>query len=335
MKLKSANLTSQILVTALAALILLVMVEVAQAQQYDGQNQIARVQNNYTNTSNGTNPSTQVIQTRMNQKTWGQHLMNNTTLGYYQQFLGPTASGSPKETYNPFVEGRAPLQSFHAFNLRHQLNPDWAFGGTLTTINGYTETVETKFGGKNSPKQEWFNTRAYLSIPSLNLRWMKLFTTISYEAPTSVVSRRDEMRFGWVVAQSLSFNLPGPAWSAGILGQYYRAYFKNNVIRTPSLYGFDPILNPMQTVIVSGGPYLSYRFNDKWMLNSLVTFDWDQKGVQTDTREFNNNLDHRARLGVSYFPQIKYLTSVGLFTQGLVKFRPGTTAIGAEFSVKF
>jgi hypothetical protein len=89
-------------------------------------------------------------------------------------------------------------------------------------------------------------------------------------------------------------------------------------------------------MIVSGGPYLNYRFSDKWMLGSLLTFDWDQRGLQTSSQEFNNNLSDRGRVTLSYFPQkLKYLQSVGVFSQALLKFRPETTAFGADFSLRF
>ena len=87
---------------------------------------------------------------------------------------------------------------------------------------------------------------------------------------------------------------------------------------------------------MSGGPYLAYRFNDNWGMNSSVTFDWDQRGNQTGTQSFNNNLPDRARLGLSYFPtRLKQLANVGVFTQGLLKYTTDTQAVGGEFALRF
>jgi hypothetical protein len=101
----------------------------------------------------------------------------------------------------------------------------------------------------------------------------------------------------------------------------------------------------LQTAIISGGPFVNYRINDRWLVGSNVTFDWDQRGVQNDSegglsllpsREFNNNLPHRGRAFLTYFPQkLRYLQSVGVFSQALLKFRPETTAFGAEVAMRF
>lgn len=294
-----------------------------------------------------TSTQSQSVQVTLPKKTLGKRLLENTSLTYYQQFLGPTASGSTSETYNVFQEGidspgsgRAPLQSFHAFNLRHQINSDWAIGSTFSAVNGYTSEVENqdRSGGKfnNTPDAIYFNARAYVSLPSIQLSAGTLFTTLSYEHPTSNISKDDEMRFGLVAAQSFALKLPSIKFNAGLTGQIYRIYYKNNTKAPPFPESLGGRPTPLQTMIVSGGPYVNYRFNDYWMLGSVVTFDWDQRGEQTSTMKFNNNLSNRARLNLTYFPQkIKFLQSVGLFTQALLDFSPETTAIGADMSVRF
>ena len=346
MKTKPSVLPSKILIIVMAALVLLIMIQMARAQSpADLSSSIpvlaqAGTQGDYQNN----NPS-QVLQTNLPQKNLGRRIWDDTTLGYYQQFLGPTASGSPSETYNIFQEGidspgtgRAPLQSFHAVNLRHQINTDWAVGATLSATNSYTEAVENKnkFGKfNNEPDTQFFNARAYVSIPSLKLPFGTLFTTLSFEAPTSEISKGDEMRYGLVVSQSLAFTLPDVRWNAGLTGQIYRMYYKTN---TPSA-GCDPgfVCDPieLQTMIISGGPYINYRMNDFWMLGSAITLDYDQRGIQSGSGDFNSNLPHRGRINLTYFPKIKYVQSVGIFTQALLKYRHETTAFGADLAVRF
>lgn len=303
-------------------------------------NTIAQNNSQTQNQASGTNYMPR-LSTKLPQKSLGSHILSNTFLTYYQQFLGPTLSGPGAETYNIFQEamdepgtGRAPVQSFHSVNLRYRINGDWAVGASLAATNGYSREVsnQASWGSfENRPATEFFNARLYANLPGLRTRFGTLWSTISYEAPTSVTARNNNMIGGLVISESFSFNLPNANWNVGILGQYYRAFYNENVVVTP---GFMPY--SQQTAIISGGPYVNYRINDRWMLGSIITFDWDQRGKQTDTLKFNNNLDHRGRLSINYFPQsLKYLTNVGVFAQALLKFRPETTAIGADFAIRF
>lgn len=351
MKINRKKLSSQIMIVAMAALVLMVMLQMAQAQsifelQNNTQSPSTLAQSTGANQTYQSSNTGQVLQIGMPQKSLGRRLWENTSLGYYQQFLGPTATGGGN-TYNVFQEGLdtpnsgfAPMQSFHAVNLRHQINTNWAVGATLSAVNGYTREVENKDRKgqtfTNRPETDFFNARAYVTLPTLRLAPGTLYSTLSYEFPTSNPSKEDEMRFGWVASNSFSFNVPNVRWNVGLISQVYRIYYKNNVKPAP----FSPALGgrptPLQTLIVSGGPYVNYRFNDKWQVGSVVTMDWDQRGAQTGTRDFNNNLSNRGRVSLTYFPQkIKYLQSVGLFSQMLLKFRPETTAFGADLAVRF
>ncbi len=342
MKIKHTSLTSQILILMMAAVVLLMMVEVARAETKTPR--VAQARSNQSSFS--TSGQAQVLSVKMPQKSLAQRLLDNTSLSYYQQFLGTNLEGG-SETYNVFQEGldspgsgKAPLQSFHAVNLRHQLNTNWAIGATLSAANGYTKEVENRDRNGNTsiatPDSEFFNARAYVSLPAWRFDLGTLYTTLSYEHPTSSISKEDQMRWGWVAAQSFAFNLPDIKWNAGLMGQVYRIYYKDNVKAPPFAPELGGRPTPLQTMIISGGPYVNYRFNDHWMLGSVVTFDWDQRGVQSGSRDFNNNLSDRARATLTYFPsKLKYLQSVGLFTQALLKFRPDTTAVGADFAVRF
>ena len=294
--------------------------------------------------TNNSQSQGQVLRMAMPQKSPEKKFLEDTTLGYYHQFLGPTAGGSPGVTYNVFQEGInspgsgfAPYQSFHVASLRHKINRDWAVGGTLSMVNGYTDEVQNfDNNGQsfyNNSETQFFNARAFVSLPVLKFDIGSLYTTLSYEHPTSSISKNDNMRWGWVAAQSFALNLPNLKWNAGLMGQIYRIYYENNVKPAPFVGGTT---TPLQTMIVSGGPYASYRFSDMWMLGSIVTFDWDQRGNQSGTTKFNSNLSDRARMTLTYFPQkIKYLQSVGLFTQALLDYSPETTALGADFSLRF
>lgn len=358
MKTKRSNLSSQLLILALAGSVILITLKAANAQVIEddsldpfesNESLIAQSSTNQGNFQNQTaSQQAQIMRAKMPTQSLGRRLLENTSLSYYQQFLGPTLGGPSGQTYNVFQEGLdapntgyAPYQSFHAVNLRHQITKDWAVGATLSAVNGYTREVQNidQNGNiiTNSGATEFFNARAYLSLPPVAMKAATLYTTISIEAPTSSTSKEDEMKYGWVFAQSLAFHLPDMRWNIGVTGQVYRVYYKNNVKAPP----FDPSLGgrptPLQTMIVSGGPYINYRFNDNWMLGSVFIFDWDQRGDQSGTTQLNNNLPHRGRLSLTYFPSnIKYLQSVGLFSQALLEnTRADTTAVGADFAVRF
>lgn len=314
MKLKKLNLTAQLLILLLAALVMGLMLQVAQAQSPSNQ--------------------AQVLQTQMPQRSLGRQLMQNTSLNYYTQFLGPTVGGPGGQSYNVFQEGNTPYQSFHAANIRYQFNPDWAVGASLAAVNAYGETVTSQQNGSKSTmlRDEFFNARAFVSVPSFKSDIGTLFTTFSYEAPTSVVAREDNMKYGLVLSQSFAFKLPSIKWTTGVAWQYYRAYYQQNVV--PAQNGF--LSYARQTTIVNVGPYLAYRFSDRWGASSSMTFDWDQRGNQTGTSSFNNNLPDRARLGVSYYPTtIKQIQNVGIFTQGLLKYTTASQAFGAELAASF
>lgn len=280
---------------------------------------------------------------RIHQNTNGRELLRNFTLGYYQQFLGPTLGGPANETYNVFQEGRdlegtgrAPLQSFHALNLRYKINNDWGLGASVAMANGYTDEVKNKGGVTNRPDAEFFNVRTSVYLPDLATPIGRFFTSLALELPTSEISREDNMQWGWVAAQSLAFNLPSLKWSAGMNYQLYRLHYRDNQKGVVLSNGARGRPTQLQTMIISGGPYLNYRMNDNWQYGSNLILDWDQRGVQEGSREFNNNLPHRVRLSATYFPmQMKYLSSVGVFTQSLVKFRTDTTAMGGEFAMRF
>ncbi len=323
MKLKKLNISSQLLILLLAALVMGFMLQMAHAQ-------------------NQPFAQGQVLQTQMPQQSLGRTLMQNTSLNYYTQFLGPTVGGPGGQSYNVYQEGNTPYQSFHAANLRYQFNPDWAMGVSLAAVNAYGETVTSQQNGSKSTmlRDEFFNARAFIAVPSYKSDLGTLFTTMSYEAPTSVVARQDEMRFGLVLSQSYAFKLPSIKWTAGVAWQYYRAFYKENVVGARTVNGqFGPFTlasYARQTTIFNMGPYAAYRFSDRWGATSSVTFDWDQRGKQTGTGSWNNNIPDRARVGISYYPtKIKQIQNIGLFTQGLIKYTTSSQAIGAELAASF
>ncbi len=284
----------------------------------------------------------ETISTDMSSGISARKFLKNVNLGYYQQFLGPTLSGPSGETYNVYQEGmdtprsgRAPLQSFHTLSLRYKISEMWGVGGSVAAVNGYTDQVRNRGGVVNNGDTTFFNTRLSLFMPNVSGSFGTFFTTLSYELPTSEIAKENRQRNGWVIGETLALKLPSYKWTAGISGQVYRIYYENSQRAAILPNGFRATPTQLQTMIVSVSPYLNYRFNDHYQLGSTIVMDWDQRGFQEGSSEFNNNLPHRGRLTGTYFPSMKYLSSVGVFTQALVKFRPDTTAVGAELALNF
>lgn len=286
------------------------------------------------------------ITTKSPKKSFGDRLLERTSFSYYHMFMGPTLSGSMNETYNVFQEGvdnpetgRAPLQSFQSVLLRHDLTPDWGLGVSLAASNGYTEEVRNsgeRGNVTNTPDTLFFNARAHLYLPALDLGVVSLFSTFSYEAPTSVISRDDNMRFGLVLTENVAIktSLTNP-WSGGFTAQIYRMFYEDNQKPIPGCDPLDCVPTQLQTQIITVSPYVNYRFSDKWNWGNMLILDWDQRGVQANSREFNNNLPHRLRSTITYYPGRFKITNVGVFAQALTKFRPSTTMVGAEIAFRF
>jgi hypothetical protein len=208
-------------------------------------------------------------------------------------------------------------------------------GASVAAVNGYTNPVQNRKGVINNGDTTFFNTRVSAFLPNLSGSFGTFYTTLSYELPTSEIAKENQQKYGWVVGETLAFNLPSIKWSAGISGQVYRLVYENSQRTAAFANGTRSAPTQLQTMIVTVSPYLNYRFSDRYQLGSTLVMDWDQRGYQEGSSEFNNNLPHRARVTATYFPPIKYLSSVGVFTQALVKYRPDTTAVGAEMAVNF
>lgn len=338
MKSRPSGISAQILIVVLGGIILLLTIQFTQAQTVStGAN--ANSQNSLQNNN--------VISTKIPKKTFGDELLKKTSLSYYHMFLGPTLGGSANETYNVFQEGtdqantgRAPLQSFQSALIRFDFNQVWGIGASLAMSNGYTNEVVNKSPNgnvTNTPDNQFYNARAHLYVPSIDLKVATLFTTFSYEAPTSIISRDDNMHMGLVLTNNLAIKTDLTSkWAGGITGQVYRMFYgHNNQKKIPGCAPDICIPTQLQTQIITVSPYVNYRINDQWNFANMAIFDWDQRGVQANSREFNNNLPHRMRTTLTYYPQRYFISNVGVFVQPLMKYKPSTTAIGAEIALKF
>lgn len=281
-----------------------------------------------------------------------ERLRSSTTLLGYMSYIGPTVAGPIDQTYNVFRtvnkknDAPSPQQMYLSGNLRFNINTNWSVGATLAATVDTTKRAKTGkyyyYGNTvaenhwetlyNKPERTWYNARAYVTLPMLDLNKALLFNTISWEFPTSNDSKRDEMRYGIVLSQTLALRLPWPKITAGLNTQFIR-YRYGRSVDPPPFPGGSP--SPFQTTFVFINPYMNYALADTWQLAGQVMFDWDQKGHQTDTLQFNNNLPDRVRLGVNHYFTSGHFKHVGVFMQGLTEPRSDRTLIGADMSVLF
>ncbi len=264
-------------------------------------------------------------QTRFEDKSFWRKLTQELSLSYYVALMGPTITGPEMETYNIFLEGRGPLQTFHAVNLRWQFSSDWATGITMAGIHH----INTD---KRNNDNTLFDSRVYIATPGIDIGFARMFNTFSIELPTTQISEDNNLKYGLVLSQAVSFKLPPSRFTAGWLSQIIRYTYEKKVLPPPFLGGTETRL---QTTLVTTGPFLNYQLSPRWQLASLISFDWDQRGEQQDSFNFNNNLEDRVRLAINYFFQQKPFTHVGFYMQTITKPRDDKTIVGLDFSLKF
>ncbi|MBY0516306.1 MAG: hypothetical protein K2P81_05325 [Bacteriovoracaceae bacterium] len=280
----------------------------------------------------GANSSLYANQTRVEDSALWRKFTDQFSLSYYVSMMGPTLNGPMNQTYNVFLDGRSPIQLFHGINLRWQFDPKWAVGFTAAGVQHITKSVTDK-GVVNNNNSSMFNSRAYLATPPVELGPVAtMFNTFAIEFPTTPGSVENEMKYGLVLSQSLTFKLPPSPLTAGWLTQLIRYKYRRATLPPPFIGGLP---TPLQTTLITTGPYFNYQLAPQWQIASLLSFDWDQRGSQTDTLRFNNNLHDRVRLAINYFFQTKPFTHVGLYTQALTNYSQATTIIGLDFSLKF
>jgi hypothetical protein len=281
----------------------------------------------------GASSSLYANQTRVEDSALWNKFTQQFSLSYYLSMMGPTLNGPTNQTYNVFLDGKAPIQLFHGINLRWQFDPKWAVGFTTAGVQHITQTVTNDNGIVNNNDSSMFNSRFYLATPGVKLGSVaSMFNTFAIELASTPGSVENEMKYGLVLSQSLTFKLPPSPLTAGWLTQIIRYKYHRATLPPPFIGGLP---TPLQTTLITTGPYFNYQLAQQWQIATLLSFDWDQRGSQTDTLKFNNNLQDRVRLAINYFFQTKPFTHVGFYTQALTNYSQATTIIGLDFSLKF
>ncbi len=271
-------------------------------------------------------------QTRFEDKSFWKKLSQDFTFSYYVALMGPSPALPADQTYNVFLEGKAPLQTFHAVNVRYQFLPDWAVGVSQTGVMHHSGPVTTEEGFVNGNENSLFNPQVYVALPGLFLSKATIWHTLAVELSNTEGSKQNNMHYGLVLSQAISLRLPPGRLSAGWLSQVYRYHYRQRTLPPPFPGGLP---TPLQTTLVTTGPYVNYQLAPRWQSATNLSFDWDQRGKQTDKWEFNNNLPDRFRTAVNYFFQTKPFTHVGVYLQTLTKPSMDTTIFGVDLSLRF
>jgi hypothetical protein len=121
--------------------------------------------------------------------------------------------------------------------------------------------------------------------------------------------------------------------ATGVIFQIIDYKFERNVL-PPSCTGCSPIR--LQNTLVNVTPYFNYAVASQWQIATQIALDWDQRGHDKGTLDFNNNLDHRYRVALNRFLNTYPFAHVGVNVQGLL-YPMGLqySALGMDFSMRF
>jgi len=279
---------------------------------------------------------------------YGKSLTDSLSFTYYFSYLGPSPGLGYGETFNVFRDETkpSPQQMLHSMNLRYTINPRWAFGATLAGVNDTTKRARTGsyifYGATvadnrtiytyNENEREWFNARTYVQLPNWNFSWGYLTSQVAAELPTSNAAKEEGLRYGVVITESLGIYAPEPRISYGINLQMVRYVQRNNVLPPPFVGGLP---TPLQTFLMTVGPYANYSISDRWQLATALSFDWDQRGREPIT-QLNANLPDRGRLAFNRLFTDSIFGHVGVFMQFLLlPMESETTVLGLDFTIRF
>jgi hypothetical protein len=281
-------------------------------------------------------------------------IKSNLSFGYFMNFLGPSLSRPENgPTYNRFNSGNDYFGNkldatdntnyFNSLSLTYQVKQNFTVGYSYawdeTFNNGASYKWKSKqldgsfktFESDREPTRSDYNQRLNLFFGNIyEGKSFYLSTGFSYEMPTSEVSQDNEMLYGLILNPTIAFKSETPGLFYGVTAQIQRDYYQNNSIFVANCDSCYP--NEMQTMRTSVGHYLNYMISDKWTFQNTTNFDWDQRGIDTETNRFSNNMDDVIRFGFNY--RTNKVISLGPYTQAVL-FDPRleTTVVGFTFGM--
>jgi len=226
--------------------------------------------------------------------------LSNFNFNYFTKYSGAALGGNYSQgaTFNRFDGGVQDGQDFDAtgsyqlyqsFRLGYRFSNNWNLAYGVTFQENLSSDVEYKniYGNTNtrSNGKSYNNHRVSLFVPGiLNTSIGVMSTSYFYEMPNQG-SRNSGMKYGLGFQPTFRFYSNVPTISFGINSSFERYFYD------------DSAFNP-QGVMLSLGPYLNYRINDRFTLKNGLNFDWDQKGDQVGTTTLGRNMHNVGLVGV-------------------------------------
>lgn len=247
----------------------------------------------------------------------------NIYFTYGMTFLGPSLGAAHQSggTYNRFKTGqdykgdntdyKASHQVYHGLSTGYKLNNNTRLSFSHTFQDDINHNIEYDIYNKDGSvwktdkrPQGVSNNNQRINLFRSNIinnKYFYLGSNFFYEMPTTDASKAQEMRYGIGVEPSIGFYNKTPGLYTGINFSIQRNVYKEQEFDADWCKPNCIYPERYQTLLASVSPYASYYISDKMILRGSLTFDWDQKGDQVGTNEFNHNMDNVAELGSRYY----------------------------------
>ena len=247
-------------------------------------------------------------------------LIQKISFSYGVQYLGPSLSKDYQQgaTYNRFNTGQdfkgddtdatGSNQVYHSFSLGYKIAPAWKLSHSYTFQDELNKNIEYKIynsdgsvWGKNSREKGLSFNNQRINLFGNNIygnNYFFLMSNFFYELPTTKTSIDSEMEYGLGIQPVMIVYSSIPYVYHGVKASLQRDYYK----RAEYTYkcGSSICSTKYQTLKLGLTGYLGYNISDKLSLHSETSFDWDQKGDQVWTNDFNHNMDDILDVGLKY-----------------------------------
>lgn len=236
---------------------------------------------------------------------------------YYAKYLGPSLGSGHKggETFDRFnsgqnytggeIEANGAYEVYQAFRLgyRFKNNGVLSYGVTFqedlndAQAKTYDENGKRMLNNQYRKGYSENNHRVAYWTPIYSNSTFFISGSLYYEMPTTKSSQENDMNYGVGFQPTLGFFTSNPYIMTGI-----NFSFERDVYKTSEFYQNEGDMYPTryQVARVSLNPYFNYAVTEKTTLKSALLFDWDQKGNQAGTTNFNANMVDIMSLGASY-----------------------------------
>lgn len=241
----------------------------------------------------------------------------NILFSYGLQYLGPSPNSTYEDgaTYNRFNSGQdykgddtdptSSYQLYHSFSLGYKISKTLSLSYSYTFQNDLHKNIEYETYNSDGSLFRKYQRPHGLSYNNqrINLFSNNLFSNNSifimsnffYELATTDIAKDSNMNYGVGIQPIIIIYSSIAHLYHGIKGSIQRDYYKNQEYE----YSCYPSTCSIryQTLFVNVGGYIGHNISDNLSIHSEIIFDWDQKGNEVGTTNFNHNMDNVIEIG--------------------------------------